>query len=122
MAKNLVFFDAQCPLCYHAKNILQLFDWNKRISWMAVQLIEESPYAFLRSKDLYDQIYMVSSSNLIFSGFHTIRRILFELPITRLFSFPLYLPFMDKILQPVYLFISKHRYRWFGRYDVPQLD
>ncbi|MFY4777007.1 thiol-disulfide oxidoreductase DCC family protein [Metabacillus sp. RGM 3146] len=122
MAKNLVFFDAQCPLCYHTKKILQVLDWKKRISWMAVQEIEESPYAFLRSNDLYDQIYMVSSSNLIFSGFHTIRKILFEIPLTRLLSMPLFLPFIDKILQPLYLFISKNRYRWFGRYEVPQFD
>lgn len=122
MEKNIVFYDARCPLCSNVKKVMQLLDWKKRISWLAVQEMEATPYAFLLSRDVYNQIYMVTSDNRILAGFRTIRKLLFELPLTRLISLPLFLPFMYKLFQPLYMYVSRHRHKWFGQYSEPHLD
>ncbi|MTT31017.1 DUF393 domain-containing protein [Terrilactibacillus sp. BCM23-1] len=119
MKQHVVFFDAQCPLCANTKKVVKWLDWRNRIEWIPVQRIEDTPYKFLKDegRDLYDQIHMVTSVGKILAGFETIRRILMALPLTSPLSLILYLPFMKKIFTPLYMWVSTHRYHWFGRYD-----
>lgn len=114
--KHIVFYDAECPLCSNAKALLQKLDWFHRIKWIPVQEIERSErFRFLRNRDIYDRIHMISSKGRLYEGFYTIRKLLTVLPLTLPISWMAYLPFMDDIFSPLYLWISKNRYQWFGR-------
>ncbi|RLQ96759.1 thiol-disulfide oxidoreductase DCC family protein [Falsibacillus albus] len=121
MKRHKVFFDAQCPLCSNAKKILMKLDWGNRIEWIPVQSIENTSYAYLKDqgRDLYDEIHMVTADGHVLAGFQTVRRILKALPLTFPISLLLYLPFMNTLFSPLYMWVSKNRYDWFGRYDRP---
>lgn len=114
--KHLVFYDAECPLCSNVKAVLQKLDWFHRIDWMPVQEIERSErYRFLKNRDIYDRIHMISSRGYLYEGFYTIRKLLKALPLTFPIGLAAHLPFMDQIFSPLYMWISKNRYHWFGR-------
>lgn len=114
--KHTVFYDARCPLCSGAKAVIEKLDWFRQIQWIPVQEAEQNnDYSFLKNRDIYDQIQMLSSKGRIYQGFYTIRKILTLLPLTFLISWILYLPNIDRLLNPLYMFVSKNRYRWFGR-------
>ncbi|MFC7395493.1 thiol-disulfide oxidoreductase DCC family protein [Scopulibacillus cellulosilyticus] len=116
--KNIVFYDAECPLCSSVKTVIEKLDWFHRIKWMPVQEIEHSDrFRFLQGRDIYDRIHMISSKGHLHAGIYTIRKLLTQLPLTFPASWILYLPFMDKILDPLYMWISKNRYQWFGRLE-----
>nr|WP_252314772.1 hypothetical protein [Sinobaca sp. H24] len=55
-------------------------------------------------------------------GFHAIRRLLIELPAARVPGALLYFPLVDKIGSPLYLYVSKSRFKWFGKYDPPRIN
>ncbi|WP_085505578.1 thiol-disulfide oxidoreductase DCC family protein [Thalassobacillus devorans] len=119
--KHTVFYDAQCPLCYNVKRVLRKLDWFQKIDWIAVQDTENnSDYSFLHGKDIYDQIYMRTSGGKLLAGFFTIRKLLISLPLTFYAGLLLYLPFVSRIGSPLYKWVSKNRYDWFGRYDQPR--
>ncbi|WP_433747500.1 DCC1-like thiol-disulfide oxidoreductase family protein [Falsibacillus pallidus] len=62
---------------------------------------------------------MVTAKGEVLAGFQTVRKILTLLPVIFPISWIFYLPFMKKLLSPVYMWVSTNRYDWFGRYDVP---
>lgn len=114
--KHLVFYDAECPLCSSAKAVIKKLDWFRRIEWVPVQKIEQSDrFDFLKDRDIYDRIHMISSEGQLYAGFYTVRKLLTVLPLTFPIGWAAYLPFMDKIFGPLYMWISKNRYQWFGR-------
>lgn len=114
--KYTVFYDARCPLCSSVKVVIEKLDWLRRFRWVPVQKAEISgDYDFLKNRDIYDRIQMLSSNGEVYEGFYTIRKILTLLPLTFPVSWVLYLPYMDKILSPLYMWVSKNRYHWFGR-------
>lgn len=114
--KHLVFYDAECPLCSTAKTVIEKLDWRDRIRWIPVQEIEKGErFQFLQDRDIYDRIHMISASGEVYAGFYTIRKLLTILPLAMPFSWLAYLPFVDKIFSPLYMWISKNRYQWFGR-------
>ncbi|MBJ7895809.1 thiol-disulfide oxidoreductase DCC family protein [Bacillus atrophaeus] len=116
MEQNLVFYDAQCPLCRSLKAVLKKLDWAQRLRWFPVQEIDQSTYEkALKYKDVYDEIHMLTANNVMLKGFYTVRKILSVLPLTAPLGWLLYLPFADKLGKPLYQFISRHRYQWFGR-------
>ncbi|WP_270180697.1 thiol-disulfide oxidoreductase DCC family protein [Alkalihalobacillus sp. CinArs1] len=121
--KHLVFYDAQCPLCFNVKKTLQKLDWRGQIEWISVQEVESNPEAYpymqYRHDLMYDEIHMLTASGRLYSGFSTVRRLLLALPITIPLSLFLYLPYLDRIGSPLYKWFSKHRYEWFGRYPEP---
>lgn len=113
-----VFYDAECPLCSSVKIVVGTLDWFRQIEWIPVQKIEQSDrYSFLKDRDIYDRIQMLSSKGGLYSGIYTVRKLLTLLPLTFPVSWVLYLPYMDKIFGPIYMWISKNRYHWFGRKD-----
>lgn len=58
---------------------------------------------------------MLSPQGKVYEGFYTIRKILTLLPLTFAISWLGYLPYIDRILSPLYMWVSTHRYQWFGR-------
>ncbi|HET7579987.1 MAG TPA: DUF393 domain-containing protein [Bacillales bacterium] len=114
--KHTVFYDAECPLCSNAKKIIEKLDWFHRIEWIPVQKAEkENRFDFLKGRDIYDRIHMISENGRLYAGIYTIRKLLMLLPLTFPVSWMMYLPFVDKILDPLYMWVSKNRYQWFGR-------
>lgn len=114
--KYIVFFDAECPLCSSVKTVIEKLDWFRRIKWIPVQEIEQSDrFSFLKNRDIYDRIQMISPSGRLYAGFYTVRKLLVLLPLTYPVSLILHLPFIDKIFVPLYMWISQNRYQWFGR-------
>ncbi|WP_221565022.1 thiol-disulfide oxidoreductase DCC family protein [Alkalihalobacillus sp. TS-13] len=120
--KHVVFYDADCPLCSNARRIIERLDWFERIYWIPLQEIEKTEYKLFitQNRNVYDEIHMITSKGKVLKGFDTVRRVLTLLPISFPISLILYLPFIDKIFSPLYRWISKNRYDWFGRYDSPQ--
>ncbi|MFC0524443.1 thiol-disulfide oxidoreductase DCC family protein [Pontibacillus salicampi] len=120
--KHIVFYDAQCPFCYHVKLVLKKLDWFGKIEWKAVQEAEQEVayYDYLEGRNVYDEIHMLSSDNVLYSGFYTVRKLMSMLPLTAPFAMLLYIPLIDKIGVPLYNWFSQHRYQWFGRYETPQ--
>ncbi|MFC7747206.1 thiol-disulfide oxidoreductase DCC family protein [Lentibacillus kimchii] len=121
--KHTVFYDARCPLCSSVKWVVGKLDWFRRIRWIPVQDAENNnDYSFLKNRDIYDRIQMLSSKGRIYEGFYTIRKILTLLPVTFPVSWLFYLPYIDRILSPLYMWVSRNRYHWFGRQSyVPQI-
>lgn len=114
--KYIVFYDGECPLCSGAKIAVQKLDWFRRIRWVPVQVAERSyKFSFLKNRDIYDKIQMLSSNGRLYEGFYTVRKIFTVLPLTFPFSWLFYLPYIDRVLGPLYMWISKNRYDWFGR-------
>lgn len=124
--RHLVFYDAECPFCFYVKKSLRKLDWFNKIEWIPVQEIEEHPedypYMQFRHKRMYDEIHMLTTSGNLHAGFYTVRRLLMALPVTVPFSLLLYLPFIDKLGSPYYIWFSKNRYDWFGRYSEPRFE
>ncbi|WP_181347576.1 thiol-disulfide oxidoreductase DCC family protein [Thalassobacillus sp. CUG 92003] len=115
--KHVVFYDAKCPLCMNTKRVLKPLDWKSRIEWVPVQEADVEDYPFLKGRNVYDEIYMQASSGVVYVGFYTIRRLLSALPVTRPVSLLLHLPGAALLGSPLYKWVSRHRYEWFGRYD-----
>ncbi|MBP1971134.1 putative DCC family thiol-disulfide oxidoreductase YuxK [Virgibacillus natechei] len=116
MDKHIVFYDAECPLCRAVKAVLQKLDWLGKINWAPLQEVnEETRERINRYKNMYDEIYMYTRDKKVLTGYYTIRKILFLLPVTIPLAVLMHLPFAKNIGDPAYRFISKRRYRWFGR-------
>ncbi|ASK63812.1 DUF393 domain-containing protein [Virgibacillus phasianinus] len=114
--KYTVFYDAECPLCSSVKIVMKKLDWFHKINWIPVQKIEnDERYRFLQNRDIYDQIHMIADNGKVYSGIYTVRKLLTLLALTFPISWGLYLPYMDKIFGALYTWISKNRYKWFGR-------
>ncbi|SEB16518.1 Predicted thiol-disulfide oxidoreductase YuxK, DCC family [Thalassobacillus cyri] len=119
--KHTVFYDAQCPLCFSIKRVLRRLDWFNKLEWIPVQEVEKSnDFRYLAGKDIYDQIYMRTSNGKLLAGFYTIRKLLVSLPLTFYAGVLMYLPFASRLGSPLYKWISKNRYDWFGRYETPR--
>ncbi|MGE7215321.1 thiol-disulfide oxidoreductase DCC family protein [Priestia koreensis] len=118
--KHIIFYDAQCPLCANVKKVLIKLDWFQRLEWVPVQKAEdEAQYHYLKERDVYDRIHMMSASGRLYAGFYSVRRILRALPATALFGWLLYIPKVDRLGVPLYNWISANRHDWFGRYAAP---
>ncbi|WP_174615506.1 thiol-disulfide oxidoreductase DCC family protein [Virgibacillus ihumii] len=116
MNKHIVFFDAECPLCRTVKAVLKRLDWFDTIFWHPVQEVSESIKTRVNEyKNMYDEIYMFTVDKQVLTGFNTIRKILSLLPATIPLALLCYIPFVKKIGDPAYRFVSIHRYKWFGR-------
>lgn len=116
MNKHIVFFDAECPLCRTVKAVLKKLDWNEAVFWFPVQKVSEPTRDRINAyKNMYDEIYMYTKDKKVLTGFYTVRKILALLPVTIPLALLLYLPFAPIIGDPAYRFISKRRYKWFGR-------
>jgi len=116
MEKHVVFYDAECPLCRTVKIIVKKLDWRRAIAWHPVQEVSEETREIANAyKNMYDEIYMYTKDGQVLTGFYTVREILTLLPVTFPLAGVLYLPFAENIGDSVYRFISKRRYRWFGR-------
>lgn len=114
--KHIVFYDARCPLCSSVKAVIEKLDWFRRIQWVPIQEAEgNDDFSFLKGRDIYDRIQMLSSKGRLYAGFYTVRKLLTVLPLTFPVSWIFYLPYMDKVLAPLYMWVSKNRYHWFGR-------
>ncbi|MDQ0208376.1 thiol-disulfide oxidoreductase DCC family protein [Alkalicoccobacillus murimartini] len=113
--KHLIFYDAECPLCQSVKSLIIKLDWFKRFEWHPVQGIHHTNYRFLRNRNLYEEIHMITSENEIKTGFYTVRKILLNVPVTAGLALLLFMPLADKLGVPIYQFISSNRYEWFGR-------
>lgn len=124
MTQHLVFYDASCPLCYHLKKNLTKLDKNNKLHWIAAQTAEEDPdtYPYLQGRNFYEEIHILTSRGVVMKGFHAIRRLLIELPAARVPGALLYFPLVDKIGSPLYLYVSKSRFKWFGKYDPPRIN
>jgi predicted DCC family thiol-disulfide oxidoreductase YuxK len=118
MKYHLVFYDAECPLCRTVKAVIVKLDWFKRLKWLPVQTTGQSIYRhLLKGRNIYDEIHMLTSAGKLIKEFDTVRKILSVLPLTFPVAVLLYLPFIPKIGNRVYQFISKNRYQWFGRVE-----
>ncbi|GAB3061450.1 thiol-disulfide oxidoreductase DCC family protein [Virgibacillus ainsalahensis] len=116
MRKHIVFYDAECPLCRTVKAFLKKLDWLEAIAWYPVQEISETTRQRVNAyKNMYDEIYMYTKDKKVLTGFYTVRKIFSLLPVTIPLAALMHFPFAKNIGSPAYLFISKRRYRWFGR-------
>ncbi|MGD7008184.1 thiol-disulfide oxidoreductase DCC family protein [Metabacillus sp. 84] len=120
--KHVVFYDAQCPLCFYLKKTLSLLDWKDKIRWSSVQTIEETPYAFLRNRPLLEKIHMITDEGELYSGAKTIRKIFLSLPLTKVFGYMMFIPFVMPVAEIIYSKVSSSRIKWFGRYEVPRFE
>ncbi|ALX49328.1 thiol-disulfide oxidoreductase DCC family protein [Lentibacillus amyloliquefaciens] len=116
MAKHIVFYDAECPLCRTVKAVLMRLDRNETITWYPVQNVRKELQARINIyKNMYDEIYMYTKDRKVLTGFYTVRKILSVLPATKPIGMLFYLPLVDYIGDPAYRFVSTRRYKWFGR-------
>lgn len=116
MDKHIVFYDAECPLCRTVKFVLQQLDSRHAICWYPVQEVRESIRARVNNyKNMLDEIYMYTKDKKVLTGYAAVRRILSVLPATLPIALLCYIPFAKNIGDPVYRYISTHRYQWFGR-------
>ncbi|AZB43160.1 DUF393 domain-containing protein [Bacillus sp. FJAT-42376] len=120
--QHVVFYDAQCPLCFYLKKFLSSLDWNQRIRWSSVQTIEDTPYAFLRNRPLLKEIHMITNEGDVLAGAHTIRKIFLSMPLTKLAGFVLYVSFVMNLAEAFYKKVSASRVKWFGRYNQPRIE
>ncbi|WP_100010175.1 thiol-disulfide oxidoreductase DCC family protein [Lentibacillus sediminis] len=116
MDKHIVFYDAECPLCRTVKFVLKKLDSRNAIYWYPVQEVRESIKERVdHHKNMLDEIYMYTNDKKVLTGYAAVRRILSVLPATQPIAVLLYLPFAKNFGDPVYRYISTHRYQWFGR-------
>ncbi|PAF24578.1 DUF393 domain-containing protein [Shouchella clausii] len=119
MKTDIVFYDAQCPLCQAVKKVVMKLDWNRELRWFPVQSVSETTRTkAARYVDMYDEIYVLSKEGQVSIGFQAIRKILSRLPalawLTPLLSFSL----LEIVGTAAYRFISSHRHQWFGRLSL----
>ncbi|MCP3027389.1 thiol-disulfide oxidoreductase DCC family protein [Halobacillus sp. A5] len=121
--KHIVFYDAQCPFCYHVKKSVKRFDWNNRMKWVSVQEVKENgEYPYLEGKPILEEIHLLTKEGRVLEGFKSIRFILLQLPVFSLLALYLYLPGMEMMGARFYKWFSARRYQWFGQYEKPRLD
>ncbi|KZZ82612.1 MULTISPECIES: DUF393 domain-containing protein [Bacillaceae] len=120
--KHVVFYDAQCPLCFHLKKFLSSLDWQCKIKWSSVQTIEETPFAFLRDRPLLEKIHMITRDEEVLAGAHALREIFLAMPLTRPLGIIMYIPFVIKAAEIIYSQVSTSRFKWFGRYSQPRYE
>ncbi|PAE15705.1 hypothetical protein CHH91_12125 [Virgibacillus sp. 7505] len=113
--KHIVFFDASCPLCSTAKQVIQKLDWLDNVKWIPVQNIENyERFRFLAKGDVYDRIHMMSFKGDIYKGHETVKKVLTLLPVTAVLGWILHLPFLNPYLESLYKWVSDNRHDWFG--------
>ncbi|SDI68204.1 thiol-disulfide oxidoreductase DCC family protein [Natribacillus halophilus] len=118
MDKHVVFYDAECPLCRWVKFILQKLDWLDAVDWFPVQEVSEATREKANAyKNMYDEIYMLTTDKQLLTGYNTVRKLLSLLPATFPVAILMYMPFTRVLGSPAYRYFSRRRYRWFGRVD-----
>lgn len=123
MKQHLVFYDAACPLCSNLRKVLKKVDWFHKIKWVPVQKAEnDDQYIFLRGRDIYDEIHILTDKGIVMSGYYAIRKIFVAIPLTAPLGWLMHLPYTDTVGTPSYMYVSRNRYDWFGHYEEPKFE
>lgn len=119
MKTNIVFYDAQCPLCRAVKKVVMKLDWNRELRWFPVQSVSETTRTkAARYVDMYDEIYVLTKEGQVWIGIQAIRKILSCLPALAWLAPLLSLSLVQIAGSAAYRFISSHRHQWFGRLSI----
>jgi len=111
----IIFFDGVCNLCNSSVNFIIKKDKNEKFKFVAFQ---SSIGSDLLKKNNYNDnnldTLVILKNNKIYTKSTAALLIAKELnSLWKLFSFFLLIP---KFLRdPIYIFISKNRYKWFGK-------
>jgi len=113
---ELIIFDGVCPLCLRSVRFIIRHDKKKRFRFVALQ--HEYAQKKLRQFSLSDpgqSILLIRNHQVLSQStavLHIARRLRF--PVNLFYAFII----IPKFLRDgVYRYISRRRYRWFGRYD-----
>ena len=114
---EIVFFDGVCVLCNRSVDFLIRADRRKKLKYASLQ--SGSSKAFLSEND---QKLLKEDTIVFYSHGKILLRSDAVLKISSTLGFP-YSLFMILIIIPkkwrdnLYVYIARHRFRWFGRYE-----
>ena len=107
------YYDADCGMCSTVVRWLKRFDWRGRISWTAIQSLEQAP-AGLSFADLENVAYLVCAPGENHEGFFAFRKLLLKLPLLSPIGALMWLPGVRLIGVPAYRLVARNRYRISG--------
>ncbi|WP_110927381.1 thiol-disulfide oxidoreductase DCC family protein [Bacillus massiliglaciei] len=114
--KDLVLYDGQCILCRQTKKRLESIDWLKRTEWQSLQEYEQQERAILfKREDLRREMHLITPDGRVLRGFYAVRRIMLHTPVLALVGLMGYLPFADRLGNPLYRWIAKNRHLFFKK-------
>lgn len=117
----ILLFDGTCHLCHGAVKFLIRRDKNGQIRYAPLQsetgkrLISD----YSKLSTVPDGVALFENGNITFESEAALRSLTYLNRAWRFLSVLRFIP--SFIRQPVYRFIAKNRYKWFGQYDSCQL-
>ncbi|MFB1051416.1 thiol-disulfide oxidoreductase DCC family protein [Paraliobacillus sp. JSM ZJ581] len=112
--KTLILYDQNCYLCKQSKKIIKWIDWFRVFKWESLQDYQKRVnLAEKDKKALEGEIHVKRPDGKLLKGFYAVRYILLRCVLTSWLGLLAYLPYTDRIGNPLYRFIARNRYRFF---------
>ncbi|WP_182201744.1 thiol-disulfide oxidoreductase DCC family protein [Paraliobacillus salinarum] len=112
--KTLILYDENCYLCKQSKKIIKSIDWFRVFQWESLQYYQQRVTLSEEDKKaLEGEIHLQRPDGELLKGFYAIRYILLRCVLTSWLGLLAYLPYADRIGNPIYRFIARNRYRIF---------
>jgi predicted DCC family thiol-disulfide oxidoreductase YuxK len=112
--KDLILYDGTCSLCLQTKKSISALDWFGQLNWVSLEEYEQGQQ-FFNKEELRKEIHLLTESGKVLKGFSAIRRIMLKCPLLIGLGVVCYLPFAEKIGNPLYRFVATRRYLFLGK-------
>jgi predicted DCC family thiol-disulfide oxidoreductase YuxK len=114
MDEVTVCYDGACPLCRESVARVQAIYRGRRIRWVPYQDLAASDPELakrLGSRDLASALHVIDDDGSVRSGADAILRIAEIVPRLRLFARLGRLPIVNRLVEPMYGLVARHRHR-----------
>jgi predicted DCC family thiol-disulfide oxidoreductase YuxK len=109
-----VCYDGSCPLCRESVARVQAVYRGRRIRWVPYQDLAASDPELakrLGSRDFASALHVIDDDGSVRSGADAILRIAEIVPRLRLFARLGRLPIVNRLVEPMYGLVARHRHR-----------
>ncbi|WLD92456.1 thiol-disulfide oxidoreductase DCC family protein [Alkalihalobacillus sp. AL-G] len=112
MGQSNVYYDRDCILCKQTKKRLSRFDWFNQLAWVPIQEIDDASPQLDRFS-VQEEMHLITKNSTLYRGFYAVRRLSLQLPLLAPVGVLLYIPFVDRIGNPIYRWVARNRHRFF---------
>ncbi|WP_228027560.1 thiol-disulfide oxidoreductase DCC family protein [Bacillus fonticola] len=108
MKRVIALYDGQCALCRKTKEAFRQLDLFHRIQWSTLQEVADD--VSYTNEELRTELHVLTRKKTK-KGFYAVRYLLRQTPLGFPLAILLYVPFIDRIGNPVYRLIANNRHK-----------